>query len=248
MPAMPLPRALRIGFAVSAATLVLNLLAAVLIGLGVGDAGTLNIVRTVLMWLLMPPIALALIRVGALQHAVGRWHVAAVALYWLGDGAGSTSGITAVLLTAFMLGHLAFIASLWPTRRRSLAWSPAAVGYAIVALLAGGITAVNAGALAVPVLLFSIVLAAMAAFAAIDTPGLLGGLLVMLTDLVLGLGLFVLEIPDPLRTFAVLVPYLGAQLLLAVSLQQRLGLSDPRPPSRGTAAPVRTTSGYYRTD
>lgn len=247
MPATTLPHALRIGFAVSAATLVLNLLAAVLIGLGVGDAGTLNVVRTVLMWLLMPPVALALIRVGALRHAVGRWHVLAIALYWLGDGVGSTSNDTVVLLSAFMLGHLAFIASLWPTRKRSLAWSPAVVGYAIVALLAGGITAANAGPLAIPVLVFALVLAAMAAFAAIDTPGLLGGLLSMLTVLVLGLGLFVLEIPDPLRTFAVLVPYLGAQMLLAVSLQQRLGLSSPLPAS-SIAAPARTTSGYYRTE
>ncbi|WP_405216616.1 lysoplasmalogenase family protein [Agrococcus sp. Ld7] len=248
MPASSLPRALRAGFAISAAMLALNLLAAVLIGLGIGDAGALNLARTVLMWLLMPPIALALIRVGALRHAAGRWHVAAVALCWLGDGAGSTSGITVVLLSAFMLGHLAFIASLWPTRRRSLAWSPAVAGYAFVALLAGGITAANAGPLAIPVLLFAVVLAAMAAFAAIDTPGLLGGLLVMLTDLVLGLGLFVLEIPDPLRTFAVLVPYLGAQMLLAISLQQRLRLSGPHFALRSAAAPVRTTSGYYRTE
>ncbi|WP_347753706.1 lysoplasmalogenase family protein [Agrococcus sp. ProA11] len=248
MPATTQPRALRIGFGVAAATLVLNLLAAVLIGLGVGDAGALNVVRTVLMWMLMPPLALALVRIGALRHAVGRWHVLAVALYWLGDGVGATSGITAVLLGAFLLGHLAFIVSLWPTRKRSLAWSPAFGGYAFVALLAGGIIAVSAGPLAIPVLVFAVVLAAMASLAAIDALGLLGGLLSMLTVLVLGLGLFVLEIPDPLRTFAVLVPYLGAQMLLAMSLQRRLELADPLPSPPSASTPARTTSGYYRTE
>lgn len=248
MPATPLPRALRIGVTVSAITVVVNLLAALLIGLEVGDADVLGAVRTVLMWSLLPPIALALMRIGALRHPVGRWHVTAVLLCWLGDGLGATTDITIVLLGAFLLGHIAYLAALWPTRRRSLAWSPAAIGYAIVALVAGGLTAANAGMLAVPVLLYALVLAGMAAFAAIDTAGLLGGLLFLVSDLVLGLGLFVLDIPDPLRTFAVLIPYLGAQALLAVSLQQRLGLQSPPPGVRTRGAAARTTSGYYRTD
>lgn len=248
MPATPMPRALRIGIAVSAASLVLNLLAATLIGLEIGDADLLDGVRTVLMWVLLPPIAIALIRIGALRRGVGRWHVTALLLCWLGDGLGATTGITLVLLSAFLIGHVGYLAALWPTRRRSLAWSPAAIGYAVVALIAGGITAANAGALAAPVLLYSLVLAAVAAFAAIDTAGLLGGLLFLVSDLVLGLGLFVMDIPDPLRTFTVLIPYLGAQALLAVSLQQRLGLADPEVTPRPVSTPARTTSGYYRTD
>ena len=65
---------------------------------------------------------------------------------------------------------------------------------------------------------------AVAALAAIDVPGLFGGLLFMIGDLVLGLGLFVIDIPDPLRSIAVLVAYVAAQALLAISLQQRLRL------------------------
>ena len=241
-----MPRALRTGFLVSAIVLAVNLLAAVLIGFGVGDAGVLDALRTVLMWALVPPIAIALILIGAQRHPVGRWHVAAALLCALGDGLGAISGATIVLLGMFLLGHIAFLGALWPTRKRSLAWSPAAIAYTVVALIAGAIIAANAGALAVPVLLFALVAAAVAAFAAIDTPGLLGGLLFLVSDLVLGLGLFVLDIPDPLRAIAVLAPYVGAQALLAVSLRQRLALAAPVPTATLPAA--RTTSGHYRTE
>ncbi|MCH1883297.1 lysoplasmalogenase family protein [Agrococcus sp. ARC_14] len=248
MPASPLPRALRMGLFVAAVALAVNLLAAALIGLEIGDADVLDALRTVLMWAMLPPIAIALVRIGALRHRVGVWHVIGLLLCWLGDGLGATTGITIVLLAAFLLGHIAYLAALWPTRRRSLAWGPTAIGYAFVALLAGGITAANAGALAVPVLLYSLLLAAMAAFAAIDTAGFLGGLLFLVSDLVLGLGLFVMDIPDPLRTFCVLIPYVGAQALLAISLQQRLALGEAMPTAPATGIPARTTSGYYRTE
>lgn len=248
MPATPLPRALRTGLLVSGVVLAVNLLAALLIGIGVGDANMLDLVRTVLMWLLLPPIAIALALIGALRHPTGRWHFAAVILCALGDGFGASTGITIVLLGLFLLGHIAYLFALWPTRKRSLAWSPAAIGYAIVALIAGIIIAVNAGMLAVPVLIYAFVLAAVAAFAAIDTAGFLGGLLFLASDLVLGIGLFVIDIPDPLRTFCVLIPYLGAQALLAVSLQQRLGLGAPAAPAVSDGTPARTTSGYYRTE
>jgi uncharacterized membrane protein YhhN len=248
MPATTLPRALRTGLLVSAAALAANLLAVVLIGLDVGDAAVLNGVRTALMWLLTPAIAVALVVMGALRHGTGCWHVAAIALCWLGDGLGATTGLTVVLLGLFLLGHLAYIGALWPTRRRSLAWSPAAIGYALVALIAGIITAAGAGPLAVPVVLYALVLAALAAFAAIDTPGLLGGLLFMTSDLVNGLSMFAVDIPDPLRSIVVLTGYVGATALLAVSLQRRLGLTDPER-RRSTSRPAaRTTSGYYRSD
>ncbi len=243
MPAMPLPRALRAGFLGSAVALALNLLAAVLIGLGAGDAELLDLVRTVLMWTLMPPMVVALVVLGALRHAAGRWHVAAMSLCCIGDGAGAMTGTTLVLLALFLLGQLAYVGALWPTRKRSLAWSPAAIGYGVVALIAGGVIAAHAGPLAMPILLYALVLAAVAALAAIDTAGLLGGLLFLVSGLVLGLGLFVLDIPDPLRTFAALIPYVAAQALLALSLQRRLGLGAPADtiPLPTSAA---TTSGH----
>ncbi|GEK80638.1 lysoplasmalogenase family protein [Agrococcus baldri] len=248
MPATPLPRALRTGLLVSGVVLGVNLLAAALIGVGVGDPDMLDLVRTVLMWLLLPPIAVALVLIGAHRHATGRWHLAAIVLCALGDGLGASTGLTIVLLALFLLGHIAYLFALWPSRRRSLAWGPAAIGYAAVALIAGTVIAVNADALAIPVLLYSLVLAAVAVFAAIDTAGFLGGLLFLASDLVLGLGLFVLDIPDPLRTFTVLIPYVGAQALLAVSLQQRLGLSEPTATAPLPSTAARTTSGYYKTD
>lgn len=247
MPATTLPRALRTGLLVSAVVLAVNLLAAALIGLGVGDATTLNLLRTVLMWLLLPPIAMALVLIGALRHPTGRWHFAALILCGLGDGLGATTGMTIVLLGLFLLGHVAYLFALWPTRKRSLAWSPAVIGYGIVALIAGAVLAANAGVLAVPVLLYAAVLTVVAALAAIDTVGFLGGLLFLTSDLVLGLGLFVIDIPDPLRTFFVLIPYVGAQVLLAISLQQRLHLQAPATTASLPAATAPTTSGHKRT-
>lgn len=230
MPTIPLPRPLRVGFWIAGVLLLVNLAAATLLALEIGDAVLLERLRLVLMWGLLPPIWVALLAIGALRHAVGRWHVAAAALCGLGDGLGATTGLTIVLLGLFLLGHLAYLVALWPTRRRSLAWGPAAVAYAVIALIAGGIIAVGAGPLAVPVLLFSLVLAAVAALAAIDVPGLFGGLLFMVGDLVLGLSLFVIPIPEPLGSIAVLVAYVAAQALLAVSLQQRLRLGPPAAP------------------
>jgi uncharacterized membrane protein YhhN len=230
MPQAPIPRPLRLGFLIAALVLAANLAAALLIDFGVGDGvgasgeDVLDLLRRALMWAMMPPIAVALIWIGALRHPVGRWHVAALLLCWLGDGLGSVTEETLVLLGLFMAGKLSYIASLWPTRRRSLAWSWGALGYGAVGLISGAIIASSAGSLAVPVLVFALVVAAMAAFAAIDTIGLLGGLLFMVSVLILGLGLYVIEIPDALRAFVVLVPYVGGQALLALSLQQRLGL------------------------
>lgn len=230
MPETPLPRPLRAGFWIAGVLLLVNLGAATLLALEIGDAGLLEQLRVVLMWALLPPIWLALVAIGALRHAVGRWHVAAAALCGLGDGLGATTGLTIVLLGLFLLGHIAYLVALWPTRRRSLAWGPGVIAYAIIALIAGAVIAVGAGPLAVPVLLFALVLAAVAALAAIDVPGLFGGLLFMIGDLVLGLGLFVVDIPDPLRSIAVLVAYAAAQALLAVSLQQRLRLGQASTP------------------
>ncbi|MCR8671729.1 lysoplasmalogenase family protein [Agrococcus sp. HG114] len=222
-----LPRPLRAGLWVSGAVLAVNVLAAVLLDAEIGDEGVLTIVRGVTMWGLVPPIAVALVALGALRHAVGVWHVVAVVLCWLGDGIGSATGELLVLLGLFFVADLAFLAALWPTRRRSLAWGWAAVGYGVVAIISGGVIAAHAGPLAAAVVLFALLLAAVAALAAVDTAGLLGGLLLMACVLVLGIGVFVIEMPDALRALAVLVPYVAGQALLAVSLQQRLGLGAP---------------------
>lgn len=225
MACMPsLPRALRAGLAISGTVLAINLVAALLLDLELGDPALATLVRDVTMWLLVPPIAVALLAIGAWRHAAGSCHVAGVLLCWLGDGLGSATGQTAVLLGAFLLAAIAFLAALWPSRRRSLAWGWAAIGYGVVGAIAGGVIAIGAGPLAVPVLLYALLITAVAAFAAIDTAGLLGGLLLLSSVLVLGIGLYLIEVPDALRAFAVLVTYVAGQALLAVSLQQRLGL------------------------
>jgi len=224
MPTIPLPRPLRLGLWIAAALLAVNLTAATLLALGIGDAGLLEQLRLVLMWALLPPIWIALVAIGALRHPVGRWHVAAAVVCGLGDGFGAATEQTLVLLSLFLLGTITYLVSLWPTRRRSLAWGPAAIAYGIVGLIAGTVIAAGAGPLAVPVVVYALVLAAVAAFAAIDVPGFLGGLLFMIAVLVLGVALYVVDIPEPLASIVVLTAYAASQALLALSLQQRLRL------------------------
>lgn len=235
------PRPLRLALVVVAAALGANLLCATLIALGAGDTAWLEVARRLLMWAIVPPLAIALVAMGAMRHAVGRWHVVAALLCALGDGLGAATGQTLVLLGAFIVGHLGYAIALWPTRRRSLAWGPGVIAYGVVGLVAAGILAAGAGPLAIPVVLYALVLAGVAALAAIDTAGFLGGLLFLASDLVLGLGLFVIDIPDPLRSIVVLVAYASAQALLALSLQQRLGLGREAPRAPAAAA-ARTTS------
>lgn len=186
-------------------------------------------------WLYTPPLVLTLAAVGAMRDRRAWWWAAGLLLSWVGDTQGGRGFL--VLLGAFLVAHLCYLVALWPTRRASLLGRPAALVH--LAVLAAGLVvivpAVDAG-LAVAVVAYGAVLTLMAVLATAGGPaGLAGGLLFMVSDLVLAVGIFVIDLPDAVQTLVVIGTYVPAQVLLVVALV-RLVRSDP---TRVTPAPAR---------
>jgi len=160
------------------------------------------------------------------QPVQRRWVLMGLALSWLGDVAllwpqqGFLPG-----LVSFLLAHLAYLKA-FTTTRRLAAWSPAFVGYGllaavILALLWPGVP----GALRAPVVAYVLCLSAMAAQAAVVWRGgtqhdkqrgrvlALGGALFMLSDALLATNKF--ASPLPLANLWILASYWAAQWCIA---------------------------------
>lgn len=175
-------------------------------------------VRTVAQWLYLPPLMVALGLATGLRTARSRWWLGGLLLCWLGDGLGSLGFL--VLLGCFLLGHLSYLAALWPTRDRSWVWRPGGLVHVGVLALGLALVVPRAGALAAPVVVYGLVLAAVALLATAAGPaGLAGGLLFMVSDLSLGWFLFSgVEVGDGPRALLVIGTYVPAQVLLLVGL------------------------------
>lgn len=190
------------------------------------------------------PLATVLIIV----HAARRGHDEPVARRWILAGLVlSLAGDVALLwpkegflpgLIAFLLAHLAYIAA-FASRARLLSRPAPFLLYATVAavVLASLWPGVPAG-LRVPVVLYVVGLAAMAAQAGVvwlalrGTPaargawsGAIGGALFMLSDALLATNKF--AGPLPLASLWVLASYWAAQWCIANSLRERVGLTSP---------------------
>ena len=183
--------------------------------------------------------ALAMISKGApvgllaLYAALNRNMLLAVALGFgtAGDVFLAGNSETAFMwgLSAFLIGHLAYIWLIWPARppwRDVSATRRAAIGLVMgVGILQGGYLLPHITGLVLPVTLYTAILMAMTALAIasrypLRLAGLpavgLGAVLFFLSDLVLGLSLFSQDIDVP-RWLNWLLYYPG-QLLLAVGL------------------------------
>lgn len=210
---MPLSPSIRLLLALSLAAAVLNIAGAFL-GMGA--------LRQVTAWLYLPPLMLALILATGLSDARSRWWLAGLVLCWLGDGLGGQGFL--VLLGCFLLGHLAYLVALWPTRafswlrdRRSLLhWVLLLVGMVLVVPHAGGLQA--------PVVAYGLVLTLVAVLAtAGGAAGLAGGLLFMVSDLTLGWGHFAGDLPEDTSALLVIGTYVPAQVLLLLGLLRHYG-------------------------
>lgn len=182
-------------------------------------------------WLYVPPLAAALVVAGGLRDPRGRWWLAGLVFSWLGDVLGG--GGFLALLGCFFLAHVCYVVALLPTRGQSLLGRPAAVPYVVLGL-AGAVVLVPAagGVLAVPVLLYAVALTLMAVLASAGgRAGVLGGVLFMVSDLTLGVGIFVLDIPAPVQTLLVIGTYMPAQALLLLAVLRLL-----RDPISGAAS------------
>lgn len=176
--------------------------------------------------LLMPLLVLAVVIVARpLADATARWLVLAIALSWAGDVALSFPGTVGFVvgLGCFLGAHVVYIAvflRMPRARRLPPAWTLVYVAwYAVFLALLGPHT----GALLVPVALYGLVLAAMAATSAWHGPLVAtGGALFVLSDSVLGLGRFLPGYDFPLHDLVVMSSYLAAQGLIAAGVLRTL--------------------------
>lgn len=200
----------------------------------VGGFLGLGAARTLAQWLYLPPLMAALVLATGLRSARSRWWLAGLVLCWLGDGLGALGFL--VLLGCFLVGHLAYLVALWPTRHRSWVWRPA--GLLHVAVLALGLVLVVplAGSLRLPVVAYGVVLAAMALLATAAGPaGVLGGLLFMVSDLSLGRFAFSgADVGDGPRALLVIGTYVPAQVLLLLGVLRLEAARDQAPSRRAS--------------
>lgn len=193
------------------------------------DVGWLQSAR----WLYIPPLMVALVAAGGLRERRGWWWLAGLFLSWIGDTQGEHGFL--VLLGAFLVAHICYVIALWPTRSDSVLGRRAAVPYMVLGLVGVVVLAPAAGiALAAPVTAYAVLLTLMALLAtAAGRVGVIGGLLFMVSDLVLGLGIFAVDLPQGLQTLIVIGTYVPAQALLLVGvlllIQARAPLSSASP-------------------
>lgn len=164
--------------------------------------------------LLAPVLALAVARA---LPGHGRTLVAGLLCATAGDIALLLPGTAAFLagMTAFLAMHLCYI-SAFRRRTGTRLTARAAVPYAVVWAGANVVLAPRLGALAVPVVVYSAVLLAMAATAGLlGRRGLLGGALFAVSDLMIGAGAAGIEFPG--RSLLVMATYVAAQALLVTA-------------------------------
>ena len=155
----------------------------------------------------------------------------ALGFSWLGDFAGFT-----VLLKIgfFLVAQILYIVAFRPYWRRSLlSRPPLLIAYAVALAAVIGVSAVAAGPLAVPVAVYGASLALMAVLATgVSRLTGIGGLLFLLSDIVLAVGYFIAPGAIPHGAFVNMAIYLPAQLLIALGTLQAVSAEIQRAPTR----------------
>lgn len=225
-----------------ATVVALAVLAAVHLAAQLADADRL---ADVTQWFLMPLVALALwLAAGeARSTRLVRLTVVALGLSWLGDTAPDLVGEDASFVTMlgfFLLAHVAYVVAFWPLRadgvlgRRRLLLLPYAVALgALLALVIPG-----AGDLAVPVVVYGVVLTAVAVLATFDGVAAVGGALFIVSDSLIALDSFVAGYALPGHGFWVMLTYVAAQVLLAVGVLRTLRGAPAAKDDVGTDVPA----------
>lgn len=191
--------------------------------------------------LLMPALAFAALWMlrGIRPRPTGPFLVltASIGCSWLGDGAAFFfAGLPELpmMLLSFGLAHVGYVLLMWRVPGISLRPFPKWAG--IYAVAYGALIAAlwsHAGELLVPVMLYGLLLAATAAFAARCSPVIAwGGASFLASDAILAFRIFVPEAMPAWTSGAVMITYtLGQGLLVAgIMLALRARSSRERPP------------------
>lgn len=180
-------------------------------------------------WLLMPVLA-AFLLVSTRGVDRGRLitlTLAALFFSWLGDTAPSlASGDTAFLLMVgfFLVAQVVYIVAFWPFRASSVLHHRRIllVPYAVLIALLVLACAPHAGPLLVPVLLYGLVLGAMAVLATgLNALVWAGGALFLVSDGLIALNAFAPWWDLPGQGFWVMLTYTAAQLLIVLGVLRR---------------------------
>jgi uncharacterized membrane protein YhhN len=177
--------------------------------------------HTALKGMLMPSLLIWVVL--ALGAAAPRLLIAGLALATVGDVGLEFDALFLVGMAGFfamqvcyVLGFIAMGA--WPRARHQ--W-PIAAGYLVFWGAANAVLGPRLGDLRVPILIYSLALCVMATFAAgVDRRVGLGGMLFLVSDMLIGVDLADLGFPG--RGLVVMVTYLAAQYLIATGWARRV--------------------------
>jgi uncharacterized membrane protein YhhN len=178
-------------------------------------------VHTLVKGLLMPSLLLWV--VVALGPAAPRLLVAGLVFATIGDVGLEFDALFLVGMAGFFSMQVCYVLGFigmgaWPAVRRS--WAVAA-GYLAFWVAANAVLGPRLGELRIPILLYSLALCVMATFAAgVDRRIGLGGLLFLISDMLIGVDLADLGFPG--RGMVVMVTYLAAQYLIATGWARRV--------------------------
>lgn len=179
-------------------------------------------------WLLMPALAGALLTLTARPRPrLMVLTLVALGCSWVGDTAPDlTDGDAAflVMVGAFLLAQLAYIAAFWPDRRRSvlLVRRPLLTAFVLAVAALVWACAPHAGPLLVPVLVYGLCLGAMAVLATGVHPlASAGGGLFLVSDGLIALDAFAPGYHLAHHGFWVMLTYVLAQALLVLGVLRR---------------------------
>lgn len=182
--------------------------------------------------LLMPVLLWLLLARGAAEPRTKPWLLTGLVSATVADIALLVPGESALLtgIGFFAMMQLCFITAYTRVTRilagwRTLLWIPLA--YLAFWLGFNTLMWTSFGTMALPIAVYSLLLATMAAAAsAISVPVGLGGLLFMVSDLMIGLGIANIDFPG--RGVAIMATYCAAQFLIITGLAGRGRADRPR--------------------
>lgn len=172
------------------------------------------VLDAVLLALLMPVLAVFVLRARTGHGRLTTLAVLALTSSWLGDTVGGAGLLIKIGL--FLIAQGIYVVAFWPFRRRSVMYRPLLLVFYLVGLgFAVALAARMAGSFLPAVLVYGCALGLMAVLASgLNPMTLVGGILFVISDLSLAIGLF--DTGRLARTLDLLVmpTYLVAQFLL----------------------------------
>ena len=191
----------------------------------VGEARAIPVLVFALPLILMPLLA-AFTLLTVRRSQIRSLLLLALIFAWLGD----CLGFSVLLKIIFFLGtQIAYCVAFWPMRSRSLlARRGPLIGYALLMIAVVIFVATWSQALALPVIIYGLLLSLMVALASgVGRLAAAGAVLFLISDLILGYDFFLSTTDSPLLGALVLGTYLPAQLLIVLGVVRHAATEQP---------------------